>query len=121
MATKEKKGGTKPKSKSGIPLTPASKPPKGTVSEKKKTSDTVPVTETGTEKARKNRLKRAGIETDKCSVTGLPLEIGPRAKYWLTPVELHGKVISRIALAIIESGISATKIKKVAEFMSKMI
>lgn len=133
MSTKDKKGGSKTKSKSGIakvseksekkPVTKGKSLPekhhKGTGGAKLKVVSPVPAPKKGVDTARKNRLKRAGFEIDICPVTGLPLDTGPRANLWLQPIEFHGRFISWLARVILESEITPDQLKKVAELLKK--
>lgn len=137
MSTKDKKGGTKatpknPKAgkstKSGKERLPEKDPSKK--GSKELTPETSGVTKLklvtpgvphndGVKKARKNRLKKAGYEIYQCPITGLLLDIGPRANKWLNPTEFEGEIISWVARVILESKISPDELDKTADALRK--
>ena len=138
MATEGKKGGKKTTEKIGIvdvskkiersqptkeTKKSAKSPPKkhltGSGGIKLKVVSPDPGPKRGAENARKNRLKKAGYEIDICPITGLPLDVGPRANEWLKPVNYIDKTMSWLARVIFESGITADELRKTADLLRK--
>ena len=60
----------------------------------------------GVELARVRRIARAGLGSDRCALLGTPLDTGPRANPWQIPRVLGEEVVSALAAAIVESGVS---------------
>lgn len=56
--------------------------------------------------ARRRRLARAGLEVDRCPLLDIELDIGPRAGRWQYPTTREGGIVSALAAAILESGVS---------------
>jgi len=129
MATKDKKGGTeqKPKSeKAGkslklevVKALPVKKPLLGTETMTPVVSVPPPVGVKGVDRARRNRLKKAGIEIDRCPVTNLYLDIGPRANAWLKPTNLNGEIMSWLGRVILESEITPEELDKIGNILRK--
>jgi len=71
----------------------------------------------GVNEARKRRLKKHGFLHFDCQITGIALDIGPRADPMVLPVEKDGRVISFFAKIIIESKFTADDLEKIAKKM----
>lgn len=73
----------------------------------------------GAERARLNRLAAAGYGVDRCALLGIPLDVGPRAPDWATPVKLVGDVVSDLGARIIASGVDPSRLELAAARLRK--
>lgn len=101
--TSKAKGEAKSKPKaSAAPKTAPTAPEKPA----KKASKKKAVAVDGVERARLRRLARAGHKAERCALLSIPLDVGPRANPWHCPRRIDDVVVSELAVAIIESGVT---------------
>lgn len=124
-----------PSSVDGRPVAPASvdsSPPSSGLERRADDFDDLIVDDAGySEEAERNnvsrcaKLRRAGVDADRCALLGIDLAVGPRAPAHACPVQIHVTArgvkhavwVSQIAVSMLVAGLSAEALEHAAEFL----